>query len=176
MVKKTNQSLKKFKAFQEKIEFSNKNKNIIYLALLFIFINIIYISAIIYYLSQIENCSCYQVQNKLNYSNIKYLIFIESLILVLNVIIFIFILSSLFLKNKIKSGGGNNTMMLFLFVSLLVYLLVYGYFIYNVYQVYKNTDENCLCTQSWFRYLLYIQAVTMLFGIFSNIFALFNKD
>lgn len=176
MAKKTNQSLKKFKIFQENIYSSNKDKNIIYFALLFIFINIIYISAIIYYLSQIENCTCYQVKNDFNYSNVKYLIFIESLILILNVIIFIFILSSLFLKDKIKSGGGSNSMFLFLFVCLLVYLLVYGYFIYNVYQVYKNTDENCLCTQSWLRYLLYIQAVTMLFGIFSNIFALFNKD
>ena len=172
MANKKNQNLKKFKMFQEKIQFSDKNG--IYLLLLFVIINIIYISAIIYYLSQIENCPCYQVQNKLNYSNIKYLIFIESIILALNIIILIFMLSSLFLKDKIKSGGGNNLMFIFLLVSLLVYLLVYGYFIYNVYQVYKNTDENCLCTQSWLRYLLYIQAVAMLFGIFSNIFALFN--
>ena len=100
-------------------------------------ISIAYVSAIIYYLNSLKSCKCFQEKNKNNYSNLTFLIIIESIILTMNIILAL----------------GT------------IYLGIYGYFIYNVYKIYENIDPNCDCTENWLRYLLYIQAVLMLVNV-----------
>ena len=179
--KKSNNSLKTINNIikengltQNKLMTSNVSiKKILYIFLAIIMFNIIYLSAIIYYLNKLKSCTCFQIKNKLNYSNISYLIIIESILLIVYVFSLLMTLYSLMIIGKSKSGGGKSLLSAHL-ISLIIMLLVYGYFIYYVYKLYENIDEDCECTQSWLRYLLYIQAVLMLSGIIGQIYTTFK--
>ena len=188
--KKIKNNKKLFNITKNNMPFNNIEKFMtptIYVSLAFLIINIIYISSIIYYLNNLKECACYEVKNKINYSNITYLIVIESILLIINIIGFIGMigllsnLSSLQnlakgmnvnkLSNKInKSSPGMHIYSIILFV----YVIVYGYFIYYTYKLHENVDDNCKCTQSWLRYLLYIQAIGMAIGIVNFAVVLFQ--
>jgi hypothetical protein len=148
-------------------------KNILYFLLTILIFNIIYISAILYYLSKLKDCTCFQIKNKINYSNINYLIIIESIILFMYIISLIATLYSISIINNPKSGGGKsfNPSQL---ISLIIMILIYGYFVYYVYKLYENVDKDCECTQSWLRYLLYIQATLMFITIITQTYTALN--
>ena len=135
---------------------------------------VIYTSSMIYYLNKLKNCECYELKNKSNYSNLTFLITIEAIILTVNLLMFImglFIISTI---NSIKSGGGsNNNDMIPFYISLIITLVVSAYFIYYVYKLSENVDEDCKCTQNPLRYLLYIQALITLIYIIILLFNLF---
>ena len=136
-------------------------KNILYGLLIMTIIMVVYVSSIIYYLNTLKSCSCYQIENKLNYSNITYLIVIEAIILAASLINLTGIISSLSNVNKIMNGGGKSDFtMIYLFYLLM--LIIDGLFIYYVYKLSQNVNEDCECTKSWLRYLLYIQAIYLL--------------
>ena len=188
--KKIKNNKKLFNVTKSNMPFNNIEKfmkHTIYVSLAFLIINIIYISSVIYYLNNLKDCACYEVKNKINYSNITYLIVIESILLIINVIGLVGMigllsnLSSLKnltkgitinkLSNKInKSSPGMHIYS----ILMLVYAIVYGYFIYYTYKVHENVDDNCKCTQSWLRYLLYIQAILMAIGIVNFVVVLFQ--
>lgn len=147
-------------------------KSMIYFALGVVIINIAYISGIIHYLSKLKECQCYQIKNKINYSNITYLIVIEAFLLIINILSFISLIGSILVLNKVKSGGAKNKLNPAFYMGYLIYLLIYGYFVYYVYKLFENVDEDCGCTQNWLRYLLYIQATLMFVGIISLTFNL----
>jgi len=135
---------------------------------------IIWCSIIINYLSKINSCNCYNEENKSNYSDIQYLIILETIIIVIS-IFFILLFSPYlylyFIKNK--SGGGMSSNPLKYIMSLL-YIIVWGFFVYYVYKFSENVNVNCICTQSWIRYLLYIQSFFMLITILVVFFMLFH--
>ena len=163
-------------------------KHGIYFAIVIFIINIVYISSIIYYLNNLKTCSCYEAINKLNYSNITYLIVIESIILIMNIIGLIGMIGLLTNISTLKKIGKNikvnklankvneiNPNIHIYSIIVFIYLIVYGYFIYYTYKLHENVDDNCKCTQSWLRYLLYIQATLMAISIINAIYVIYNQ-
>lgn len=133
---------------------------------------IIYVAYIIYYINTLKKCPCYEIENKTNYSNLTYLTVIESIILVLSSIYVLIIIYFLFSSNSFSNTYLKFTKQLFsvslnnlkfvlilLVVILIAIYVAIAYFIYYVYRLYQNVDENCPCTKNWLRYLLYIQAI-----------------
>ena len=160
----------------EKFDFKvlDNAKSTLYGLFVFYILVILYTIGIIYYLNQLQECTCYQDKNKANYANITYLIVIESMILAVNIIYLIVLGVSIFFINKLKHGGSemNNA---FIYITLLINVILYSYFVYYVYKIYENVSEDCLCTQNWLRYLLYIQTTFMAFFIIIMLYNLFSK-
>ena len=148
-------------------------KKVLYIFLAILIFNIIYLSSILYYLTKLQSCTCYQIKNKLNYSNITYLIIIESILLFMYVVSLFLILNTLRKIGNAKSGGGKSLSSAHL-ISLIIMILIYGYFVYYVYKLYENVDKDCECTQSWLRYLLYVQSLLMFFTIMGQIYTTFT--
>lgn len=153
---------------------SKKNLNgksllnpLLYSILIVTLISIAYISSIIYYLNSLKSCKCFEEKNKNNYSNLTFLIIIEYIILIMNIILFLGSIYLFSILNNMPSGGANSTgnKNILFYIWFLVYLGIYGYFIYNVYKINENIDLKCDCAKSWLRYLLYIQTVLLLINI-----------
>jgi len=143
-----------------------------YTALPIFLLNIIFCSIILNYLRNVDKCTCYNEENNPNI-NIKYLIAIETLLIIINIIGFLYCSYSLYSIKNIQNGGGmfkNQTLNI---VYTVVYTILYSIFIYYVYNYAKKVDISCNCTYNWIRYLLYIQSFFMLFSIFFLIISLF---
>jgi hypothetical protein len=173
MVKSINIKKKK----ENKISFNDKNllldiykksHNFIIGLLTISLINIILISFIINYLNNLKKCTCYQDINNKNYSNINYLIIIESIILTLNIIMFILNVYLYNIFKILKKGGGDggiNNSHIIIYIIFIIVLFINIYFIYNVYKLYENVDkskEKCECSKSFVRYLLYFQVILII--------------
>lgn len=143
----------------------------LYLGIVIFIVVIIWCSIIINYLTKINSCNCYNEENKLNHSNIQYLIIMEAIIIVFHIFFILVCSSSLYLLNN-KSGGGKSDNPL-RFIMTLLYIIIWGFFVYYVYKFSENVNENCSCTQSWVRYLLYIQSFYYLLSIFGILIMLF---
>jgi hypothetical protein len=141
----------------------------VYFIIIIAIINIIFSSIVLSYLSKIDSCKCYNEENKLNYSNIKYLIIIEIIIILINSLLLLFLLYMLFAINVIMKGGGENQK-IYLYIPFIIGLIIYSYFAYNVYKFSENVKLECKCTQSTLRYLLYIQSVWFFFGLFMGLY------
>ena len=171
-------SIKKVNGF----EINDKNYNLIkvksnYLNLLsfsifFTAIIIFLIGYIIYYLNNLKKCRCFQEENN-NNVNIDYLIIIEALGIAWNVIILINLISYYMSINKLKSGGYSTKTKIYLYIAIIVYLMIYGFFVHNVFKLSQNVNEDCLCTQHPVRYLLYFQALIIFIFLILMIFGLF---
>jgi hypothetical protein len=155
---------------------SNKKNNITknikilfssFSSLLFLLIIIIaYISSIIFYLNNLKKCSCYNELDKNNYSNLNYLILIESILLSFSIILVILFLIGIFFANILQKGGSENINYILYFTAIIP-LIIYGFFFYYVYKVHQNLNKihDCYCSQSKLIYLLYIQCIIMIFGL-----------
>ena len=147
--------------------------NFLIILIVFTIIYILYLSFIIYYINQLKTCACFKT-DKTNRINLQFLIIIESIKLAFQIVILLYILS-LIVKVKKFSGGNlkSNNNSIVRYIYLVLYLLISGYFIYYVYLISKNIKEDCKCSNSSLRYLLYLQTFIMLFNlilIFSGIF------
>jgi hypothetical protein len=159
----------KYNNFIKKLSKKNLNGKsllnpLLYSILIVTLISIAYISSIIYYLNSLKLCKCFEEKNNNNYSNLTFLIIIEYIILIMNIILFLGSIYLFSILNNVPSGGAKNKNILF-YIWFLVYLGIYGYFIYNVYKINQNIDLKCDCAKSWLRYLLYIQTVLLLINI-----------
>ena len=145
-----------------------KLNSLIPFILTFNIIMILYVGSIIYYLHQIKNCQCFIEKNKNNYTNINYLLIIEYIILSVNVfmvLILIFIFNNNSKSNLTKKGGAiQNFPTPFLIYFCLIFV-VYSFFVYYVYKLHENITEDCECSKSWLRYLLYIQSVMIVLSL-----------
>lgn len=138
---------------------------------------IIYIVSIIFYLYKIKDCSCFIEKNKNNYTNINYLLGVEYMILLLNIILLIILILLIYIFYKLKipynsnrkRDSINNLSPLRIFISILR-IIIYILFIFYVYKLHENISEDCECSKSSIRYLLYIQSIFMTISIFFNIF------
>ena len=84
---------------------------------------IIYVSYIIYYLNTLKNCQCYKDKDISNYSNITYLVIIESLIIALNIIAVISLIFFISYMN-VKSGGGSLSKFMPYYVILAIIFII----------------------------------------------------
>ena len=135
--------------------------NVISISILLTVVFIVVLGYIIYYLNSLRNCDCFQKKNDTNVSNIDYLIIIESLGVAMNVILLINLISLYMEVNKIKSGGSKVNRYLTIIIFILVNLIVYGFFVYNVFRLSQNVDSSCECALHPIRYLLYLQALVI---------------
>lgn len=142
-----------------------------YFILSFSILGIIYISFILYYLHNLIKCDCFQKINKTNYSDIHFLIFMEYIILILFILLFIISIHNIFL---LKGGSSNHSkkynllsiFILFFILSINIYLLI------SIFKISQNINYDCNCSKSWIRYLLYFQGIILLFNTISLIIKL----
>jgi hypothetical protein len=149
---------------------SLQNSMLILLIIYIIFI--LFHSFIIYYLVNLKKCLCFEELNNTNYSNINYLIIIESITLLPFILGFISTLIFIFIYyNKKQKGGAKNSKTFYVLYGIM--LLINIYFLYNVKKLAENIKEDCECSHSWIRYLLYIYSIYMVFVIISGIITIF---
>jgi hypothetical protein len=162
---------------QEQInEISEYKINTLYYSLFIYIIAVLLVTGIIKYLKQLEKCKCFVDKNGKDNINLKYLIFLEYVILTLNVISVISIIYLLITSHQ-KGGIDISTMKFFIMIYLTVYICIFGYFIFSFYLLQQNIDKSCDCTESSLKYLLYIQVFIMAVGIYGavlNLIRLFN--
>ena len=144
----------------------SKNKvNTLYYSLFIYIIISLLVSGIIKYLKELEKCDCFLEKNAVNNANLKYLIFIEYVILTLNIIS---VLSCVYLLITSNQNGGMDIyrMRTFIMLYLTFYISIFGYFVYSFYKLQQNIDESCVCASSSMRYLLYLQVFVMAIGVY----------
>ena len=148
-------------------------KGMVYIILIVNIIIIIYISSIIYYLNKLKECQCFLDKNKSNYSNINYLIVIESILLAFQIILLLSIIYAIYMINNAKNGGGKD-IMISAYIMFSVLFLIYGFFVYYVFKLSENISDDCSCSKSWIRYLLYIQTFFIILSLVGNGYTLLN--
>ena len=146
-------------------EISKNKVNTLYYSLFVDIIVILWIVGIIKYLRELEKCDCFLEKNVENNANLKYLIYVEYIILALNVIS---VLSCVYLLVTSNQNGGMDIqrIKMYLILYLVIYIGIFGYFVYSFYKLQQNIDASCACASSSMRFLLYIQAFLMAVGVF----------
>lgn len=155
------------------VKIKSTSLNIISITIIIEILLILLLGYIIYYLNNLKNCNCFIENNEENKANVDYLIIIESIGIAVNIIILLRSISLYMDINKIKSGGGNVNAILTYSIAALINLLVYGFFVYNVFLLSKNIDPTCECTQNPIRYILYLQAIFTSISILVSIIGIF---
>jgi hypothetical protein len=141
-------------------------KTINYFILSFSLLGIIYISLIIYYLNNLSKCNCFNQLNDNNYSDINFLIFIEYIILILFILLFLISINNFFMLK----GGNYSNKYDFLSIFILFFILSINiYILLTILKISQNVNNDCKCTNSWIRYLLYFQGIIILFNTISII-------
>lgn len=166
-------TLDNFKKFEGLDKLASSARSVLFGVLAFYVIYILYVGSIIFYLNKLKDCPCFQYKNETNYTNLTYLIIIESILLAFSIIITLVVIGLISATYSLKSGGAKGFIN-YVFIGLILQILIYGYFIYYVYKLYENVDKDCECTQSWLRYLLYIQSGFMLLAVLGHIISIFN--
>ena len=111
------------------------------------------------YLTELENCKCYNDlvayrSLKINIDFLKtYQIFEMFLIFMLIIIIFC--------KKSLKMKAIKNGFSLKYLTSSIILLLTFvtGYLSYNVFLLYSISKEKCKCMDKWQKYFLYVQGI-----------------
>lgn len=167
-------NLKNFKTNKnyDLLKVKNTHLNVLGFSILFSILIIVIITNIIYYLNRLKYCPCFQNENLQNKTNLDYLIFIEIIGVILNLIIIIHLINLYLTVSSMK--GGNKEKNIYLFLVLFLYTIVYAYFIYFVYKLSQNIKYDCLCSQSPIRFFLYAQAIIIFINLLIFIFGLIN--
>jgi len=153
-------------------------RSFLVIALIFNIITIIFFSLLIYYLNSLKSCNCY-LENEDKKANLDYLIVIEAISLAFNVITFIYILSLLIRLNNFDGGSNSGSGKFFAIIFYLLYLFVYGYFVYNIYLIADNidfSDNNCECSENPLRYLLYAQGILVFVNLLMFLFIIISTS
>jgi hypothetical protein len=148
------------------------NKKILFINIIICIIGISILSYIFYYLKNLQNCVCFQDENKNNEynANINYLMIIEGIIIISNIFILISSIS-MYITLDEKIGGSNSSGINTIFyLFIILYLIIYGLFVYNVYKLNKNIVHDCECAKHPIRYILYLQAIGMFIFILLLLF------
>ena len=145
--------------------------------IIFTLIYIIAIGYIIKYLNDLKKCDYFEKENASNKVNLNYILIIEYVCLVLGIIALFKFMMIYYVVSSIKSGGGDeysNSEKMFMYVYILLTIGIYGFFIYNVLELMKNTDSKCECTQKPIRFILYFKTILMSLSVLSLVVALFT--
>jgi hypothetical protein len=153
------------------------NNPINILFLLYGILGVIFTSSIIFYLNKLKSCQCFQVLNNTNHSSINYLIGIESFVLTVFIILVLVFSFVILIVNNKKNNLSliNNNLPLITknlplinnvnIIANIMILLLLLLFCFNVYKLYQNIDEECECSKSWIRYLLYFQVFVQIINM-----------
>jgi len=137
LVLKKKKSSKKSKDVMKKMEnltpvqideISQNNVNTLYYNLFIYVITILWVVGIIKYLRELEKCDCFLEKNAQNNANIKYLIYVEYVILALNIISVLSCIYLLIMSNQ-KGGMDIQRMKIYLILYLVFYIGIFGYFV-----------------------------------------------
>jgi hypothetical protein len=144
--------------------------------IVFSLIFILSLGGIIYYLFQLKSCMCFEERNKEYKVNINYLLFIDIILFILYVILFILFM---YAYNQPMSGGGGISKMIqgaysTILIVLLLLIVLTLFFLFYVYKLSLSLDESCSCSNSKLKYLLYAQSVLSLLFVVSLFVALYN--
>jgi len=142
-------------------------KKVLFTSIIISIISIAILSYLFYYLHNLQKCDCFQDENKNNEytANINYLMIIEGILIIMKSIILISLVSWYITLDKQNAGSyssGKNTM---IYLLIILYLLIYGLFVYNVYKLNKNINHDCECAKHPIRFILYLQAIGMIIYI-----------
>ena len=183
LVLKKKKSPKKSKDIMKKMEdltpvqideISKNKVNTLFYNLFIYVIAVLWVVGIIKYLRELEKCDCFLEKNAENNANLKYLIYVEYFILALNIFSVLSCVYLLAMSNQKGGGMDSQRIRIFLILYLVIYIGVFGYFIYSFYKLQQNVDAACACASSSMRFLLYIQAFLMAIGVFGAILNLFR--
>lgn len=111
------------------------------------------------YLTELENCNCYNDlvayrSLKINIDFLKaYQIFEMFLVFLLIVLIYY--------QNSLKTKVIKNMFSLKYLKTAIILLLTFvtGYLSYNVFLLYLISEEKCKCIDKWQKYFLYVQGI-----------------
>ncbi len=100
------------------------------------------------YLVKLEDCLCVQGLAKVEsqQANIKYLKYIELILLVLAFV-------NLFFAYKKRLTPMIST------IFFVLIIIMYIVFVMNVYKLYNNIPADCECALQWPRYYIYFQSI-----------------
>jgi len=141
--------------------------------LILTFISILFISFILNYLNELKKCDCFQ-NDEAKKINLNYLIIIEAIMLFFQIVMFLYILSMIIKLRNFTGGSKNDGSLIFMYIFLVLYFLIYGYFVYYVYLISENIKDDCECSKSPIRYLLYIQTFFIALNLLMTLFGLFK--
>lgn len=131
---------------------------------------ILFIYGIIVYLKDLQKCEC--LANK--QQNIKTLLYIEYLFIALNIIGLIGTIMAMMMPKQ----TGGSTIIYMLMLYMFCFIFIYGLLVYNAFKVFEGINDNCECSISSLRYLLYIQtfiAIIYLLIMFFGVIALMKS-
>lgn len=115
---------------------------------------------IYHYLTELQNCKCFQIQNGMKYTaDLEFMKFYQ----VLEIVSFIlFFISTYMLKQKRFStrGGAKQGLRFISILSFIVLLYIFGYMSYNVFNFFMNMKKDCKCADKWQKYFIYAQGLT----------------
>jgi hypothetical protein len=134
----------------KKISYGKLFALVIYLIMMYILIQTYY------YLVQIDNCECFNKNDKYSV-NVEFMKFYQILeIILLTIFVFIGFINSSKTKILIPKMSG-------LFLSTLTFVLLLGissYMSYNTFSFYMNVKQDCKCVNSWYKYFVYFEGIT----------------
>ncbi len=119
-----------------------------------------------YYLVQIDNCPCFNTNDKyaVNIEFMKYFQILEMILLTMFVGIS-YITTNKF-KDIIPKTGG-------VFLSTLTAVILLGlssYMAYNTLNFYLNVKDDCKCANSMYKYFVYFEGISSLVAVVRMIF------
>lgn len=132
----------------------------------FVFVIITFILTY-FYLLKIEDCKCLLKKDAKSDIDIKKLEYAQIAIIIIIIIDYFFVLN-----DHIDKLGIFKILLLF------IIMCIYLYFLYNIYYFAKNMNNpECLCGNTWERYILYKQFMLYITVFIVIIFALiFNIE
>ena len=143
----------------------------IFITILVIFL----LSYITYYLYNLKKCDCFQDKDNESTANINYLIIIEAFGIIMNIIVLSLLISLYMVLTNSQGGGAHSSeSKIIAYIGILIYIIIYGFFVYNVYKLNKNVSIDCKCTQHPVRFLLYLQGVVIFINLLSMIYLLLS--
>lgn len=115
---------------------------------------------IYHYLTELENCKCFQIQNGLKYTaDLEFMKFYQ----VLEIVSFVLFFISTYMLNQKRfstRGGAKHGLRFISILSFIVLIYIFGYMSYNVFNFYMNMKKDCKCADKWQKYFIYAQGLT----------------
>jgi hypothetical protein len=121
---------------------------------------------IYYYLIQINNCECFNKNDKYSV-DVEFMKFYQILeMILLTIFVGTSFITSSKTKQYIPKMGG-------IFLSTLTFIILTGisiYMTYNTFNFYMNVKQDCKCANSWYRYFIYFEGIGTFISVLRVIF------
>jgi len=155
------------------LKIKNNMLNTVNIGIFLNIISIIIIGCIIYYLNNLKECDCFNMNENDSKFGLNYIIFIEIIQIIGNLLLIYVLYRTYQFTNKLKVGGNKETNYMPL-IALLMNVIIYSFFVYYIYQLSHHIKDDCECAQRPIRFLLYLQGILVFFNILMSLFDLFK--